>query len=109
MGPSESGWSSGKSPFPWSVVMTGAMSSSASAANGWAASAILTPPPPQSMGLSALTIIAAARSMSWGSTGTLGLYALTLTLSGKVISASSCCTSLGRSSSTGPGLPVVAR
>lgn len=31
-----------------------------------------------------------------------------LTLSGKVISASSCWTSLGRSRSTGPGRPVVA-
>ena len=34
IGPSERGWSSGKSPLPWSVVMTGAMSSSASAPNG---------------------------------------------------------------------------
>ena len=39
----ERGWSSGKSPLPWSVVMTGAMRSSASAVNGWAASAILIP------------------------------------------------------------------
>lgn len=73
IGPSESGWSSGKSPFPCSVVITGAMRSSARAANGCAASAILTPPPPQKMGLSALTIMAAARSTSWTSTGAFHL------------------------------------
>ena len=59
--------------MPWSVVITGAMSSSAIAVNGREASAILIPPPPKSIGLSAFTSMSAARSMSWESTGTLGL------------------------------------
>ena len=106
--PTDMGWTSGMAPLPMKVVATGAISRSESLMSSSEALEVMTPPPASMRGFWALASILAA-AFIWARSGVFTrLYPRASIWLVNSTSAVWACTFLGRSISTGPGLPVVA-
>ena len=106
--PIKSGWFVGIAPLPMIVVTTGTCVFSTTSVNTPFARAIFTPPPARNSGFFAFFSIFNARLSCPICTLVFGLYPRIFTESGYTALPSSAITSFGRSTRTGPGLPVLA-
>ena len=107
--PKNCGCVDGNAPKAMRVVTTGIPVSSANSLSSCAALALITPPPTYSTGAFAEAISWAACAICRGCGMMLGLYPGRSISGGNLYATRAFCTSLGISTSTGPGRPVDAK